>query len=155
MNTLVLYDSQFGNTERVAQTIATTLSPFGSAQTVRIDPSQPLALKDVDLLILGGPTQAFGATTAIRELLAHISSTMLQGREVACFDTRVHGPWGSAAHRIARHLRTIGVSLVVPPESFFVTGTEGPLADGELERAAAWARAIHDKIVTLYPATRS
>jgi len=30
----------------------------------------------------------------------------------------------------------------MPPEGFFVEGTEGPLRDGELERAAAWARQI-------------
>jgi len=30
MNTLVVYDSQFGNTERIAQVIADTLRAFGS-----------------------------------------------------------------------------------------------------------------------------
>jgi hypothetical protein len=30
--------------------------------------------------------------------------------------------------------------MVVPAESFFVTGSEGPLEDGELERAGAWTR---------------
>ena len=37
MNTLVVYDSQYGNTERIAQTIASTLRAFGQAQAVRVD----------------------------------------------------------------------------------------------------------------------
>jgi len=30
----------------------------------------------------------------------------------------------------------------VPPEPFFVEGTEGPLKEGELQRAAGWAEEI-------------
>lgn len=40
MNTLVIYDSHYGNTERVAQIIADTLRPFGQARAVRVDPAR-------------------------------------------------------------------------------------------------------------------
>jgi len=40
MNTLVVYDSQYGNTERIAQAIADTLRGFGQAQAVRVDPAR-------------------------------------------------------------------------------------------------------------------
>jgi hypothetical protein len=32
--------------------------------------------------------------------------------------------------------------LVVPPEGFYVVDTEGPLLEGELDRAAVWARKL-------------
>ena len=52
MNTLVVYDSQFGNTERIAQAIAGTLRSFGQAQAVRVDPAHPVEFQGVDMLIL-------------------------------------------------------------------------------------------------------
>ena len=52
MNTLVVYDSQFGNTERIAQAIAGTLRSFGQAQAVRVDPTHPGEFQGVDMLIL-------------------------------------------------------------------------------------------------------
>ncbi|MFC1983163.1 hypothetical protein ACFLV5_05230 [Chloroflexota bacterium] len=35
-----------------------------------------------------------------------------------------------------------GGNLVVPEEGFFVKDKEGPLVDGEIERAARWARSM-------------
>lgn len=49
---------------------------------------------------------------------------------------------GYAAKRIANRLQKSGGELVAPPEGFFVEGTEGPLKDGELERAADWAAPV-------------
>ncbi len=59
MNTLVVYDSQYGNTERIAQAIADTLGTFGQAQAVHVDPGHQVSFQGVDLLILGSPTQGF------------------------------------------------------------------------------------------------
>jgi hypothetical protein len=65
---------------------------------------------------------------------------------VAAFDTRLTWWWlrlfGFAAPKIAMTLKKKGGTLIGTPEGFFVTGGEGPLQDGEVERAAAWAREI-------------
>jgi len=147
MNTLVVYDSQYGNTERLAQAIANVLRTFGLAQAVRIDAAHPVSLQDVDLLILGSPTQGFRATRAMQSLLGTISFQQLRGLTVACFDTRFRGfLWTrSAASYMVRQLRMLGVEPIVLPESFFVKTMkkEGPLLAGEEARAARWALAIH------------
>ena len=49
---------------------------------------------------------------------------------------------GYAARRMAESLKKKGASLVVPPEGFFVKDREGPLKEGELERAAEWVKTI-------------
>ena len=49
---------------------------------------------------------------------------------------------GSAGRALARRLSRKGFELVAPAESFFVRDSEGPLEDGELERARAWARRV-------------
>jgi flavodoxin I len=49
---------------------------------------------------------------------------------------------GYAAPKIAKSLIAKGGRQVAPPEGFIVLDKEGPLRDGELERAAAWARDV-------------
>jgi flavodoxin len=153
MNTVVVYDSQYGNTERIAQAIADTLRAFGQAQAVRVDPAHPVSFQGVDLLILGSPTQGFRPTLAMQFLLGNVSFQALRGLAVACFDTRIRGRlWkSSAAPRMARQLRTMGVEPIIPPESFFVNAMkkEGPLLAGEVERAATWARMLLTKAQVL------
>jgi flavodoxin len=177
MNALVVYDSLFGNTERIALAIAEALRAFGQAQAVRVEPTQPeelkrqellrqnhatdvrlepahqISLEGVDLLIMGGPTQAFRATPTMQSFLDNLSPALLSGMAVACFDTRVHGPFGSAARSMAKKLQTMGISLLGPPECFFVKGN-GPLKSGEVERAATWARMLCDKVEATHPVTQ-
>jgi hypothetical protein len=75
---------------------------------------------------------------------------------VAAFDTRIVletidskalrflvDKGGYAASTIAKTLEKKGGKLTAPPEGFFVTGEQGPLKDGELERAADWVKLIH------------
>src|SRR6266849_10084434 len=149
MNTLVIYDSQYGNTKRIAQAIAGTLHAFGQAQAVRVDPDRSFKFQGVDLLILGCPTQGFRPTPAMQSFLGTVSYQSLSGLAVACFDTRFRGRlWkSSAAPRMAKQLRAMGVEPLVPPESFFVKAMkkEGPLLAGEVERAASWARMLFTK----------
>ena len=105
------------------------------------------------LLVVGSPTRAFSPTPKTRRFVGSIPS--LQGVKVAAFDTRIAlsdvdsrilpvfvRVFGYAAKPIADRLTKKGGDLVIAPEGFFVEGTEGPLKDGELERAADWARQI-------------
>jgi flavodoxin len=149
MNTLVLYDSQFGNTEQIAQAIANALSAYGPARVERVTQSRPSAVTGVDLLVVGCPTQKWHTTPEMKAYLALLPSGVMRGIAAACFDTRFdRSSWltGSAAKGIAKQLKKMGATLIMPPESFFVEAMEGPLASGELERATRWARTIPDKI---------
>jgi flavodoxin len=149
MNTVVVYDSGFGNTEQIAQAIAQALRAYGQVRTVRVEHTHPLELQGVDLLILGCPTQQWNATPAMRSLIDYSSSASLNRLAVACFDTRFDKPtWmtGSAAQRLVKQLREKGVTRLFPPESFFVKETQGPLESGEVERAARWAQMLHERV---------
>jgi flavodoxin len=157
MNALVVYDSQYGNTERIAQVIADTLGEFGEARAVGLDPGQGTELEGMSMFIVGCPTQGWKPTPTIQSFLEELSSEELRSLAVACFDTRFRLPrlmTGSAARVIARTLQEKGVSLLVEPESFFVKGTQGPLRDGELDRAAAWARMLIKEVQFPSPEAR-
>jgi len=148
MKTLIVYDSFYGNTEKIARAIATALTPSGEVKVLRPSEVNPAELSSVDLLIIGSPTQGGKQTPAIQEFLSKIPANAMKNVSVASFDTRLStrlvGIFGYAAGKIAESLKGKGGNLILPPEPFFVKGREGPLKDGELERAAAWAKKILD-----------
>ena len=155
MKALIIYDSFFGNTERVAQAIATALADRADVTARRVGEVKPENLTGLDLLIVGSPTQGFRPTPAMKKLLESIPAQGLKGVKVAAFDTRiaiedVHSRlltvlvdlFGYAAKPIADRLKKKAGDLVLPPEGFFVQDKEGPLKEGELARAAAWAKKL-------------
>lgn len=145
MNALVIHDSLFGNTARVAEAIAAALREGGSAESASTAEVGPGKLLDADLLVVGGPTQHHSASPVMRDWLDNVVRADVEDKLVAAFDTRYEmHPWvsGSAARFIAQRLRKMGALLIAPAESFFVLDREGPLKADELERAASWGQTL-------------
>ena len=155
MKALVVYDSVWGNTEKIAQAIGGSLGAAGDVETVRAGDATQSQLTGAELLVVGSPTQKFTMLGSLAKLLKRIPDGGLTGINVAAFDTRFSidepGPrilkflvriFGYAAEPIADRLVKKGGQLVVPPAGFIMKGTRGPLKDEELERAADWAKEI-------------
>jgi len=146
MKAVVVYDSVYGNTDKIARAMAEAITPSGEAKALRAGEANPAELESLDLLIVGSPTHAGRPTPAVQDFLNKVTQQSLKGINVAAFDTRATAKFakifGYAAGRIAGKLKKKGGVLIASPEGFFVTGREGPLKEGELERAAAWAKGI-------------
>ena len=146
MKALIVYDSVYGNTEKIARAIGEAITPAGEVKVLRAGEANPSELASIDLLVVGSPTHGGRPTPAVQDLLNKVAQESLGGIKVAAFDTRATSKFakifGNAAGRIGRHLTRKGGVLVASPEGFFVTGTKGPLKEGELERAAAWAKGM-------------
>jgi len=156
MKALVVYDSAYGNTAKIAQAIGEGLGAQADVETLRVRDVNPGQLTSVDLLVVGSPTQKFRPTGATTEVLKSVPRGGLEGIKVAAFDTRFTETeinrvrilaffvriFGYAAKPIADRLVKKGGTLIIPPEGFYVGDTEGPLLEGELERAVDWARQI-------------
>jgi flavodoxin len=146
MQTVVIYDSKFGNTETIAQAIGRGLSALGDVRVMST--GEATLTERPDLLLLGGPTQNHGASRGLREFMDALPA-VLRGVPVAMFDTRYRGStWltGSAAEKAAKAIRKAGGDVVAEPESFFIV-RKGPmerqtLESGEIERAEQWAAAV-------------
>jgi flavodoxin len=161
MRAAVVYESWFGNTQKIAEAIAEGLRSGGEAVVVSVDQPAP-HLGEIDLLVVGAPTHIHGLSSGasrksavqqlgtdgragrgVRDWLQELPAG--EGRAAAAFDTRIEKPVvlvGSAARKIAKRLERHGFELVVPPESFFVLDAQGPLKEGDLERANAWAQRL-------------
>jgi flavodoxin I len=146
MKALIVYDSVYGNTENIARAIAEAITPSYEVKILRVGDANPSELASIDLLVVGSPTHAGRPTPAIQDLLNKVTKPALQGINVAAFDTRITNKlvrvFGYAAGRIARNLKGKGGTLIAPPVGFFVTASKGPLKEGELERAAGWAKGM-------------
>ena len=146
MKVLIVYDSVYGNTEKIARAIAEAITPSNEVKVLGAGEASPSNLESTDVLIVGSPTHGGRPTPAIQDLLKKVPKLSLQGINVVAFDTRLStklvGVFGYAAGRMAGNLKRKGGTLIASPEGFFVTGGQGPLKEGELERAATWAKGI-------------
>ena len=163
MRAVVVYESMYGNTHLIADSIAMGLAAAGGVDVVPVGKATQEVVRDADLLVIGAPTHAHGMprpktremarqiaakrageltldraaeTPGVREWIAAGGNW---DRRAVAFDTRAHGPGiftGRASKGIERSLRRHGYHLVLPAESFFVKGDR--LAPGELDRARAW-----------------
>jgi cytochrome c biogenesis protein ResB len=167
MSTLVVYESMYGNTRAVADAIGEALTAAGHDAKVVAVADAPQA-PDADLLIVGGPTHMHGLTTSLSRRMAVKAAEeddhpvepgaegefglrqwlkalpQRDGALAAAFDTRGDAKaalTGSAARGIARRLRHRGYT-VLESSSYLVEDSEGPLQEGELGHAQAWARTV-------------
>ncbi|WP_309616428.1 hypothetical protein [Salinibacterium sp.] len=166
MRAIIVFESLWGNTEKIARAIGRGLDPTLSVDIVSSD-AAPDSLEGYDLVAAGGPTHAFSMTRAatrneaalhhgapfvpargIREWIDGLSPVTSPLRAVT-FDTRVDAPRlpGSAAKAARHELRSLGFDVATKPHSFRVHGYEGPLVDGELARAEKWARGLAGSLV--------
>jgi flavodoxin len=157
---LIVYETMFGNTERIARAIRDGLRQYVAADTIPVNRAPNEVPDDVKLLVVGGPTHAFSMSrlstrqeawkqgdvvmpieVGIREWLDVLQPPTGPGPRVATFDTRiakVRRLPGSAARSAAKLLRRMGFRPLTASESFFVNETTGPIRDVEVERAQNW-----------------
>jgi flavodoxin len=140
MRALVVFDSTHGNTEKIAEAIAKGISD--DTRTIRASEFDSKDVEGIDLLFIGSPSVDGRPTEQIQHLAMSLRGKA-SGMKIATFDTRLKMRFGKlhgyAAERIADQLCESGAKVRARPEGFFVAGRNGPLANGELERAKSWA----------------
>jgi Flavodoxin len=168
MRALVIYESMFGGTRRIAEAIAEGVSSEMPCRVVRAADVVPEDLSQANLVVVGAPTHAHGlprpstrkgsadyprksegrltlepgadVAPGVREWLSGLGDL---GVSAAAFDTRAKGPrllTGQAGRAITRSLRAHGFSVISRPESFLTTKNQ--LLPGETDRAVAWGKSL-------------
>jgi flavorubredoxin len=133
---IVLFDTLYGNTERVANSLAKGMREKGvEVDCVNIKSASLDKLSDYDLLAVGAPTQALTASKPMKEFLSRIEKTSFRNKYGFAFDTRFDTRFaGSAAKYIEKKLREMDLEIVRPRSSAIVTAAKGAvLAEGAEE----------------------
>ena len=164
MKAVVIYESMYGNTHLIAEAIAEGLRPHGDVTVVPVEAATAEHLEGADLVVVGGPTHAHGMSHASTRKAAADAAAKPDAdltldpdatgpglREwfdtlgdlttnAAAFDTRFDLPaafTGRASKGIARKLHHHLATIVLPPQSFFVT-KQNELEPNELALAREW-----------------
>ena len=158
LKVLVVYDTIYGNTAKIAEAIIEGIGGNQESRLIKAQEASADILQDVDLLLVGSPTHAGTFIEPVKNFLAGIPADALQNVRVAAFDTSfniqtqgaflrfIMRTFGYAAPKIADKLSEKGAT-VLAAETFIVLESEGPLQEGEVERARDWASALIDKVL--------
>lgn len=133
---LVVYDSVYGNTEKVARALAAGLESGGvDVDVVKVDAVKFDELSRIDLLCIGSPVHAWSASKPVKEFLERLKSVEgLSGKKAFAFDTKMKSRFaGSAGGKIERKLEGLGLTVAKHSESAIVKGREGPLEESAEE----------------------
>lgn len=132
MKAIVIYDTQFGNTETIAKALASGMTEQKvGVDCIKVDNVQIGTLQKYDLLAIGGPTHGFGMSSPMKAFMKKLQHVDLRDKKAFAFDTKNRSRfWGSAAKGIEKRLKKFGMNIVMPCASGIVNGLKGPLQDG-------------------------
>jgi menaquinone-dependent protoporphyrinogen IX oxidase len=151
MKGIVVYDTSYGNTEKIAEAIAETLEESGmEVDLFNVKNVRKLGAKDYNFLVLGSPTRFGTMSFAIRFFLGKVKSEEWMNKPFIAFDTEnpenMEKKEWSAAEKIAERLRDKKMNQLLPVLKAAVLGQEGPLKEGEIERTKDYARELAIKL---------
>lgn len=172
MRTVIIYESFYGNTARIAEELASVARRHGEVRVERADEAGPDVVEGADLVLIGGPTHLHGLShratrqSGLADAAAHDDRPpgsdaagpglrewfhrvdRVSGTAAVAFDTRLDGPevmTGRASLGISRRLRHHGFTEVAAPRSFLVD-KENALLAGEVDRARSWAESVMESL---------
>jgi len=148
---IVIYDTSYGNTKTIAETIAETLKESGiEVDLFDVKDLKKLSAKDYNFLVLGSPTRFGTMSFAIRGFLGKVKSEEWMSKPFAAFDTEnpenIEKKQGSAAEKIAAKLIDKKMNQLLPALKALVFGQKGPLKEGEIENTKKYARELASKL---------
>jgi menaquinone-dependent protoporphyrinogen IX oxidase len=162
MRALVIYDTTHGNTKKIAETIAETLSENRiDTDCLNLKEAKKLGLSNYDLIVIGSPTKFGTMTFAMKSYIAKLNAEDWNNTPFAAFDTenpenivhsRVENKNWSAAEKISEKLKEKSLRQISPVLKAQVHDWKGPLLDGEIERTKAYASDLAIQLKNTYVA---
>lgn len=141
MKALVVFDSNYGNTEKIAEIIANELGQ--DTKALSVSEFKEKNLEGIDFLVAGCPIIGWKPSEKMENFLNNLRINQLKGIKAAAFDTRVKiFISGDAAGKVAKKLKEKGAEIIDKPQAFFVKRKENILVEGETEKASEWARKL-------------
>jgi len=127
MRACVIFDTRYGNTEKVARALEAGLIESGiQTNCLGIKDLTIGSLNQYDLICVGGPTQYRTASKSMQEFLNAVADVKLSGKLAFAFDTRRESFMaGSAANYIEGKLRRLGLRIISQNESAMIVSS-GP-----------------------------
>jgi len=145
MKGIIIYDTSYGNTQKIAETIVENLKEAGiETDLFHIKNVKKLGATDYSFLALGSPTKYGTMSFAMKFFLSKVKDEDWKNKPFVAFDTenpenvekaQAEKKEWSAAEKIANRLKEKNMIQLLPVLKALVSGWKGPLVEGEIERA--------------------
>ncbi|MFC2078566.1 flavodoxin family protein [Candidatus Bipolaricaulota bacterium] len=146
---VVIYESKYGNTKTVAESIAEGIREggVGDALVLHVGAVNLADLSTYDVLVIGSPNHVGGATRSVKKLINSLSG--LSGKLVAAFDTYMGSDVDKAVNKMIKQLKAKapGLEVISPGLSVLVSGMKGSIADGEVEKSKTFGGTIATRLI--------
>ena len=149
---IIVYESLYGNTKRVAQAIKDGMEQVGDIKC-SIKKTSEIHTNDLmgyDAILFGGPNHNQDPARNILKFIDRAAIVDLNGKIGAAFDTYTGGNIGIAVTKLETIIRKklSGMELVVDGFSAQVEDRRGPLASEEIPRATEFGALVGRKLLT-------
>ena len=135
---LLVYESKYGNTKIVAETIAEAIKEVSDNQA-SIYELKDINLKqppDFDVVLIGSPNHMGGPTGGIKKFINEFGKLDVKGKYAAVFDTYMAKDYEKAVKKMEKQIngKMPEFRLLKPGLSIRVEGMKGPITEGELAK---------------------
>lgn len=151
---IVVYESKYGNTKRVAEAIVEGLREVQGTKTVlnELEEVDLNKIAEYDVVLIGSPNHYGGPPENVREFIDKLGKLDLDGKHFAVFDTYLgKGFFEKAANKMEKRIneKVPGLKQIGPVLSIAVQGSKGPIVEGELPKSKEFGRRIATQLKTL------
>ena len=154
---LILYDTQFGNTRKLALELATGIQQHDGiiAKVANGDGLETEDLSKYDGILFGGPTRAFRATRGAMNAIKRAGEIGLDGKVVSTFGTFMLGKQSRGVKGMDKKLRKVArdAKVISPGFSAKVEGPRGPIIADEILKAHEWGKTFGLEVILYTPQT--
>jgi len=151
MKGIIIYDTSYGNTKKIAETITETLKESGiEVDLFYVKDVKKLRPTDYSFLVLGSPTKFGTMSFTVKFFLGKLKGEEWADKPFAAFDTEnpenMEKKEWSAAEKIAERLKERKMNQLLPVLKAAVHDMKGPLVEGEINRVKDYARQLASKL---------
>jgi NAD(P)H dehydrogenase (quinone) len=146
----VVYDTKWGNTKLVAETIVEGMKEVKGIEAAISDVKGVNLEKvaEADAILIGSPNHWGGPVRGVKKLIDKLGKLDLKAKWAAVFDTYLGGDFEKAVKKMEKRIgeKVLRLKLIVPGLSIKVGGMKGPIVDGELPKCKEFGKKIANQL---------
>jgi len=150
VKTIIIYESNFGNTKKVAEKIRENLNLIEKNETIikTVKEVDPIEILNFDLILFGSPNHMGGPTRGIRKFIDKLEKVDLKGKKIATFDTYVRKNINKAVRKMERRIKEKipNIEVITPGLSIKVSGVGGPVIETEFLKVVEFTKLIIEQM---------
>ena len=149
---IVVYESKYGNTKQVAETIIEGINEIQKIEAVLGEPKRVelTEVLDSDVILIGSPNHFGGPTRGIKKFIDKLGKLPLKDKMFAVFDTYINGDFEKAVKKMEKRIseKVPELKQIASGLSIKVQSAKGPIPEEELLKCKEFGEKIANQLKT-------